>query len=40
MSKRDASLLLEDMRESVLKIKKYTNGPDLDSFMHDEKTIV
>ena len=28
MSKRDRLLLLEDMLEAALKIKKYTNGLD------------
>jgi uncharacterized protein with HEPN domain len=39
MSKRDHSLLLEDMYESAVKIKKYTEGQDFDSFMEDDKTI-
>lgn len=39
MSKRDRSLLLEDMLESALKIKKYTKGHDADSFLKDDKTI-
>ena len=39
MSRRDVSLLLEDMRESALKIKKYTEGLDFDSFLADEKTV-
>ncbi len=39
MSKRTNFLLLEDMLDSSLKIKKYTNGLDLDGFLNDEKTI-
>ena len=32
MSKRDTMLLLEDMRESALKIRKYTDGLAYESF--------
>lgn len=39
MSKRDRSLLLKDMLESAEKIKQYSNGIDLESFLNDEKTI-
>ncbi len=39
MSKRDIGLLLEDMLESSLKIKRYTKGLDYDSFIADDKTI-
>jgi uncharacterized protein with HEPN domain len=39
MSKRDIILLLEDMLESALKIKRYTVEQDIDSFVNDEKTI-
>lgn len=39
MSKRDLLLLLEDMLESAIKVKKYTNGVDYESFMDDGKTI-
>jgi uncharacterized protein with HEPN domain len=39
MSKRDIILLLEDMLESALKIKRYTVEQDFDSFINDEKTI-
>jgi uncharacterized protein with HEPN domain len=39
MSKRDILLLLEDMLESVSKIRRYTDNLDFDSFMADEKTI-
>jgi uncharacterized protein with HEPN domain len=39
MSKRDKILLLEDMLESAIKIKKYTSGQDYESFLNDEKTV-
>lgn len=39
MSKRENFLLLEDMLDSSLKIKKYTDGLDFDYFLNDEKTI-
>lgn len=39
MSKRDLFLLLEDMLEAALKIKRYTNGMDFDAFCKDDKTI-
>ena len=39
MSKRDLLLLLEDMLESALKIKRYTANLDYDSFLDDDKTI-
>lgn len=39
MSKRDKILLLEDMLDSALKIKKYTAEHDFDSFIKDDKTI-
>ena len=39
MSKRDTILLLEDMLESAIKIKRYTTEHDFDSFIKDEKTI-
>lgn len=38
MSKRDLILLLEDMLESALKIRKYTVDLDFESFLDDEKT--
>lgn len=38
MSKRDSMLLIEDMLESALKIKKYTIGQNIDQFIKDEKT--
>ena len=39
MSKRDILLLLDDMLQSALKIKRYTQDIDYDSFVKDEKTI-
>ena len=39
MSNRDIKLLLEDMLESALKIKRYTTNLDYDSFVNDDKTI-
>jgi uncharacterized protein with HEPN domain len=39
MSNRDIVLLLEDMLESALKIKKYTTNLNFDSFLNDDKTI-
>ena len=39
MSKRDRILLLEDMLDSALKIRHYTNDLDFDSFLGDDKTI-
>lgn len=39
MSKRDNILLLEDMLDSALKIKRYTANLTFNSFLNDEKTI-
>jgi uncharacterized protein with HEPN domain len=39
MSKRDQILLLEDMLDSALKIRRYTSSLDYDTFLKDEKTI-
>jgi len=39
MSKRDITLLLDDMLQASIKIKQYTEGYDFDAFMNDEKTI-
>jgi uncharacterized protein with HEPN domain len=39
MSKREPSLLLDDIRISLAKIKRYTTGLDEASFLADEKTI-
>ena len=38
MSSRDKQLLLEDMLQSALKIKQYTQNLDLNTFTTDEKT--
>jgi uncharacterized protein with HEPN domain len=39
MSKRALTLLLEDMIEAGLKIKKYTASYSFDEFIRDEKTV-
>ncbi|MCD4774230.1 MAG: DUF86 domain-containing protein [Bacteroidales bacterium] len=39
MSKRDIILLLEDMLDSALRIKRYTNCLNFEFFIEDEKTI-
>jgi len=39
MSKREPSALLDDIRTSIGKIKRYTAGLDEVSFLADEKTI-
>ena len=39
MSNRDLKLLLEDMLESAIKIKRYTTGLTFESFTLDDKTI-
>jgi uncharacterized protein with HEPN domain len=39
MYNRDIKLLLEDMLESALKIKRYTKNLDYESFLKDDKTI-
>lgn len=38
MSKRDVSLLLQDMREAMQRIARYTAGMDVTIFLADEKT--
>jgi uncharacterized protein with HEPN domain len=38
MSRRTAELLLDDIREAIEKIDRYTVGLSLDGFMADEKT--
>jgi uncharacterized protein with HEPN domain len=38
MSKRDTLLLLDDMIQSALKIKRYTKDLDFNSFLADDKT--
>ncbi len=39
MSKRDTLLLLDDMLQSALKIKRYTKDCNYNSFLSDDKTI-
>ncbi len=39
MSERDTILLLEDMLESALKIRRYTKDLDFNSFVEDDKTV-
>ena len=39
MSKREPSVLLDDIRASIEKIQRYTAGLDEGSFLADEKTI-
>ena len=39
MSKRDTILLLDDMLQSALKIKKYTKNLNFEKFLSDDKTI-
>ena len=39
MSKREPSVLLDDIRTSISKIERYTAGLDEESFLVDEKTI-
>jgi uncharacterized protein with HEPN domain len=39
MSKRDTLLLLDDILQSAMKIKRYTKDHDYESFISDDKTI-
>lgn len=39
MSKRGIKLYIEDVRDSIAKIEKYTSGLNFDSFSKDAKTI-
>lgn len=39
MSKRDLTLLLEDMLDAAEKIKRYVEGMDYQDFVKDDKTI-
>ena len=39
MSKRPASLLLDDIRESIAKIERYTAGLDQAGFEADDKSV-
>src|SRR5690606_17431647 len=38
MSNRDTRLILEDILQSVLKIKQYTNDLNVEAFLLDDKT--
>lgn len=38
MSKRDSRLLMEDMLESMARIRRYVAGMDFDAFLEDERT--
>ena len=39
MSKRELSLLIDDILQSCIKIKKYTADLSFDDFLDDEKTL-
>lgn len=39
MPKRDADLLIEDMRVAIGRIERYTAGLDREAFLQDEKTV-
>ena len=39
MSKRDPNLYLEDIKDSIRKIEKYTHGVNFNEFSRDEKLI-
>jgi uncharacterized protein with HEPN domain len=39
MSKRDAGIILEDIRDAMRKVSTYVEGMDLAAFMADEKTV-
>ena len=39
MSKKDRTVLLKDILESIQKIKKYTEGMNFELFIQDDKTI-
>lgn len=39
MSKREPELLLQDIVESIQKIKVYTHGMSFETFQEDDKTI-
>jgi len=39
MSKREAKLYLEDIKNSIKKIEKYTEGIDFDKFCYDTMTV-
>ena len=39
MSKRELHLLIDDILQSCIKIKRYTEGLSFDDFVSDEKTL-
>ena len=39
MSKRELNILLQDIQESIFKIKKYVEGYSYQEFIDDDKTI-
>jgi uncharacterized protein with HEPN domain len=39
MPKRDADLLVEDMRAAINRVERYTEGLNRETFLQDEKTI-
>lgn len=39
MSKREAAVLLEDIRDAMRKVSNYVEGMDLATFIADEKTV-
>lgn len=39
MSKREPELLIQDIEESINKIKSYTSGMSFEMFQNDDKTI-
>lgn len=39
MSRRSAALFLEDMREAIARIERYTDGLDQAGFEADDKTV-
>ena len=40
MSKREVDLLIDDMYQCCIKIKKYSNGLDFNSFLQDDHKIL
>src|SRR5207249_1734194 len=39
MSKRDAAILLEDIRDALAKIRRYVSGMDRIAFLANERTV-
>ena len=39
MPRRDAALLLEDIRSAIARIERYTSGLQREQFLADEKTV-